>query len=59
MSTGIETWQGVAQLGAVYPMVGTEGFLVLIGVVYWIAWHIVNTRREQEKLRANGRKYRK
>ena len=47
----LENWNGVAEMGAVYPMIGTEGLLVVIGVAYWIIWHIVNTRKEQDKLR--------
>ena len=36
--------------GAVYPGVGTEGILVLIGFVLWIGWHVVAARQESEKL---------
>ena len=39
--------------GAVYPGVGTEGILVIVGVVIWIGWHVItaaNESEEQEKL---------
>ena len=28
--------------GAVYPGVGTEGVLVIIGVVLWLGWHVIS-----------------
>ena len=36
--------------GAVYPGVGSEGILVLIGFVLWIGWHVISARQESEKL---------
>ena len=40
MSTGVESFANLDQAGAIYPMVGAEGVLVLIGVAIWIIWHI-------------------
>ena len=42
--------------GAIYPGVGTEGILVLIGFVLWIGWHVVQAMQEQEKLDKLARK---
>lgn len=43
----VTSWSGsIADLGAVYPMVGTEGLLVFIGVASWIAWHVIQSRIE-------------
>ena len=40
-TTGIDSWAvDLADVGAIYPMQGTEGILVIIGVVCWIGWHI-------------------
>ena len=36
--------------GAVYPGVGSEGILVLLGFVIWIGWHVIAARQESEKL---------
>lgn len=45
----VTSWSGtIADLGPVYPMVGTEGLLVFIGVAAWIVWHIVQTRIENK-----------
>ena len=47
MSTGIESWDGnMLDLGPLYPFVGSEGIMVIIAVVFWIGWHIVQIRME-------------
>jgi hypothetical protein len=50
MATGnFENWAGnVADIGAIYPFVGSEGLLWIIGVVLWILWHIVQSRIENQ-----------
>ena len=30
--------------GAIYPGVGTEGILVIIGFVLWIGWHVISSK---------------
>ena len=42
--------------GAIYPGVGTEGVLVLVGIVLWIGWHVISARQESEKLSKLARK---
>lgn len=47
MSTGIETWnQNLLDIGPMYPFVGLEGLLVIIGLASWIIWHIWQIRME-------------
>ena len=36
--------------GAIYPGVGSEGILVIIGFVLWIGWHVLAAKQEVEKL---------
>jgi len=50
MSTGsFENWAGtITDIGPIYPFVGSEVFLVILGVVFWIWWHIVQTKRENK-----------
>ena len=60
MSTGnIESWTGeIADIGAIYPFVGYEMALVLIGVVLWILWFVMQARMEdreyQEEMKQTG-----
>ena len=42
--------------GAIYPGVGTEGVLVIIGVVLWIGWHVITGASESESLAKLARK---
>ena len=44
------------QVGAIYPMAGTEGWLLLIGVVVWLAWHVATGNSEAEELKKLARK---
>jgi len=42
--------------GAVYPGVGTEGVLVIIALVIWIGWHVLQDRAETKSLEQLSRK---
>ena len=33
-------------VGAIYPFQGTETVLVIILLVFWIGWHVLQTRAE-------------
>ena len=34
--------------GAIYPYVGTEGILVIVGRVIWIGWHVIADASESK-----------
>ena len=59
MSTGnVENWTGnIAEIGAAYPFVGMETTLVVVGVVFWIGWHILQLRAESRELEEEVRKH--
>ena len=42
--------------GAVYPGVGSEGILVIIGVLLWLGWHVISNMQEKSKLDGIARK---
>ena len=42
--------------GAVYPGVGTEGVLVIILLVIWIGWHVLQDNAETKALDKLARK---
>ena len=42
--------------GAIYPGVGSEGILVIIGFVLWIGWHVISAKQESEKLEKLARR---
>ncbi len=42
--------------GAVYPGVGSEGILVIIALVIWIGWHVLQNNAESKHLEKLARK---
>ena len=48
--------EGMQVAGEIYPMVGTEGWLLLIGVVAWLAWHVATGNSEAEEQKKLARK---
>ena len=54
----VESWGGnIADIGPIYPMVGAEGVLVIIGLVLWIVWHVIQATRENRDYEEQIRKY--
>ncbi len=60
MTTGIESWAGtISEIGPIYPFVGSEVLLFIIGVVTWIGWHIwqsINETRTYEEEKQRGKR---
>lgn len=52
MSTiGYESWAvDLKDVGAIYPFQGTEVIMVILGVIFWIGWHIVQMRQESDEI---------
>ncbi|MHA1529759.1 MAG: hypothetical protein ACTSVG_12115 [Alphaproteobacteria bacterium] len=52
-TTMVETWAGtdIATLGPIYPMVGSEVILLIIGLVFWLGFHFSQTGIENQEIR--------
>ena len=52
MSTnGMTSWAvDLKDVGAIYPFQGAEWLMVLIGLAFWILWHFVQMRQENEEI---------
>jgi hypothetical protein len=52
MSTnGMDSWAvDLADVGAIYPMQGTEFILFILGLVFWIWWHVAQFRLEAKEV---------
>ena len=52
MSTiGLDSWAvDLKDVGAIYPFQGTEVVMVILGLVFWIGWHVVQMRQEAEEI---------
>ncbi len=59
MSTGsFEDWTGnILDIGPIYPFVGSEFLLWLIGMGMWILWHVWQTRIENRTYEEEIRRY--
>ena len=49
MSTGVEDFSKLAEMGAIYPFQGSEGLLVILCAVFWVAWHIWQFKHESDE----------
>lgn len=48
----ITSWSGnIADIGPIYPMVGTEGILFIIGLASWIVWHVIQAKIEEKNFK--------
>ena len=59
MATGqIESWGGaITDIGPLYPFVGTEMALWIIGLALWIVWHVWQGRFEGRTFAEGETKY--
>ncbi|RWO28823.1 hypothetical protein [Mesorhizobium sp.] len=55
MSTnGMESWAvDLKEVGAIYPFQGSEVVMVIVGLVFWIGWHVLQTRQENAEIEAD------
>jgi hypothetical protein len=52
-------WDGnIADIGPIYPFAGWEGFMVVLCVIFWVAWHIWQIKMENDQLEDEARKLR-
>ena len=59
MATGqVESWAGnISDLGPIYPFVGSEVFWFILGLAFWIFWHVMQIVMEKRKHREEVRRY--
>lgn len=47
--TNVESWAvDLVEIGPIYPMVGTEVLLWILGLAFWIIWHVWQFRFETQ-----------
>ncbi len=54
-TTIVETWTGVdiTTLGPIYPMVGSEFILYIIGLIFWLGFHFRQAGIEAKEMAAD------
>ena len=55
-TTAVETWSGtdLTQLGPIYPFVGSEFLLWILGMIFWIGFHVLQARIEKREMEADA-----
>ena len=55
-TTQVTTWSGVdyTQVGPIYPMVGSEFMLFIIGLIFWIGFHFAQAKIESREMKADA-----
>ena len=49
-TTGVSSWAvDLAEVGAVYPFQGLEFIMLLIGLIFWIWWHVWSIKAEKAR----------
>ncbi len=57
-TTGIDSWAvDLADITTIYPFQGAEVIMVIIGVAFWIIWHIWQLKHENDYLREKLENY--
>jgi hypothetical protein len=52
MSTGlVDNWLNLDTFGPVYPFVGTEMLLTIVGFAFWIGWHVWQLKKESAEFK--------
>lgn len=56
-TTIVETWSGtdLAATGPIYPFVGSEFLLWILGLIFWIGFHVLQARIEKRELAEDAR----
>ena len=54
-TTIVETWTGadISTLGPIYPMVGSEFVLFIIGLIFWLGFHFRQAGIENKEMQAD------
>ena len=57
MATGpVDNWVNIDTFGAIYPFVGTEMMLAIVGFAFWIIWHIWQFKAESREFKEDVEK---
>jgi hypothetical protein len=59
MTGNFGNWDGnITDIGPIYPFVGAEWLMVILLLVFWIAWHVVQVRSETRQHEEEARNLR-
>jgi len=55
-TTTVQSWTGadLSAIGPIYPFVGSEALLLVVGLIFWIGFHVLGARIEKRELEADA-----
>ena len=55
MTGNFTDWNGnITDIGPIYPFVGLEVLMVILALIFWIGWHVVQIRMENRQLESEA-----
>lgn len=55
-TTAVETWGAdISLIGAIYPFVGSEFILWIVGLAFWLGFHVWQMRHEAVELESDAK----
>ena len=55
MTGNFTDWNGnITDIGPIYPFVGLEVLMVILAVIFWVGWHVVQIRMENHQLESEA-----
>lgn len=49
-------WDGnITDIGPIYPWVGAEVAMVIVALIFWIGWHVLQIRMENRRYEDQAR----
>jgi len=50
-TNGMTDWAvDLKDVAAIYPFQGWEVFMVIVGVIFWLGWHVIQLRIERQEV---------
>ncbi len=49
MATGLESFSNPGDIGPLYPFVGSEVVLAIVGIALWLLFHVLAAREENRE----------
>ena len=56
-STGVESFSNPAEIGPLFPFAGATWLFVLVALVLWLGWHVLQIRGESRENREAAELY--
>ena len=60
MNTGpVDNWLNIDTFGAIYPFIGSEVLLAILGYAFWLIWHVWQIKKENAEFQKDIENIRK